>query len=132
MRTFALIATAFILGFTTVQAQSTTAAAATVQTPQKEEARALSGQLKETLGTVQQLSLSTNKQLQTATGEEKDRLGKLRTEIVGMMTRLEKNLTTVNSASPDAFAAAKTEAQASIEMANALVAKVKGAAPAGK
>ncbi|HOZ40049.1 MAG: hypothetical protein IPO05_13310 [Flavobacteriales bacterium] len=132
MRTFALIATALFLSFTSAQAQSGTAATATVQTPQQQEVRALSGQLKETLGTVQQLSISNNKQLKTATGAELDRLGQLRTEIAGMMTRLEKNLTAVNTASPDGLAAARTDAQASIELANALVAKVKGVAPAGK
>lgn len=132
MRTFALIATALCLGFTTAQAQSTNNPAATVQTPQNDDLRAISGQLKETLGTVQQLSVANNKQLQTATGTEQERLGQLRSEIAGMMNRLNKELNAVNSASPDGFAAAKTQALGSIEMANALVAKVKGTAPAGK
>ena len=132
MRPFALLATALFLSFTTAQAQSGAATTATAQTPQKEEARALSGQLKETLGTVQQLSLSNNKQLQVATGAEQQRLGALRVEIAGMLTRLEQSLTSVNSASTEAFPAAKTEALTTMQEATELTARVKGTAPAGK
>lgn len=132
MRTFALLATALFFSFQTAQAQSTTNAAATVQTPQKDEVRALSGQLKESLGTMQQLSLSNNKQLQVATVAEVDRLGAMRTEIAGMLTRLEQSLTSVNSANTDTFPAAKAEALTAMEQANELTAKVKGAAPSSK
>ena len=128
MRTFALLATALFLTFQTAQAQSTTAAAATVQTPPKDEVRALSGQLKESLGTMQQLSLSNNKHLQVATGAEQQRLGGLRMEIAGMLTRLEQSLSSVNSASTEAFPAAKAEALTTMQEATELAAKVKGGA----
>jgi hypothetical protein len=87
--------------------------------------RTLSGQLKDSLGKVQQLSMANNKQLQAASGAEQERLGLLRTEIAGMMNRLEKNLTAVNRSTPETFEAASTEAQASISMAEELIAKAK-------
>jgi hypothetical protein len=63
--------------------------------------------------------------LQSASGAEQERLGLLRTEIAGMMNRLEKNLTTVNRSTPETIAAASTEAQASMAMAEELIMKAK-------
>jgi TolA-binding protein len=128
MRTLALIAALACFGIT-AQAQQNAAATATsaktTQDPHMDAVRALSGQLKDVLGKVQQLSMANNKQLQSATGAEQERLGLLRTEIAGMMNRLEKNLTTVNRSTPETIAAATTEAQASMSMAEELVLKAK-------
>lgn len=128
MRTFALIAALACIGLTAQAQQNatlTSAPAKAAQDPHKDAVRTLSGQLKDTLGKVQQLSVANNKQLQTATGAEQDRLGKLRVEIAGMMNRLEKNLTAVNSTTPENFEAASTEAKASMTMAEELIGKVK-------
>jgi TolA-binding protein len=128
MRTLALIAALACFGITAQAQQNAAATAApakTTQDPHMDAVRALSGQLKDVLGKVQQLSMANNKQLQSATGAEQERLGLLRTEIAGMMNRLEKNLTTVNRSTPETIAAATTEAQASMSMAEELVLKAK-------
>ncbi|MEZ4757829.1 MAG: hypothetical protein R2817_13450 [Flavobacteriales bacterium] len=128
MRTLALIAALACFGFTAQAQQNatiTTAPAKAAQDPHMDAVRTLSGQLKDSLGKVQQLSMANNKQLQAASGAEQERLGLLRTEIAGMMNRLEKNLTTVNRSTPETFEAASTEAQASMAMAEELIAKAK-------
>jgi TolA-binding protein len=128
MRTLALIAALACFGFTAQAQQNAAATAApskTTQDPHMDAVRALSGQLKDVLGKVQQLSMANNKQLQSASGAEQERLGLLRTEIAGMMNRLEKNLTTVNRSTPETIAAASTEAQASMSMAEELIMKAK-------
>ena len=59
---------------------------------------------------------------------DQQRLGGLRMEIAGMLTRLEQSLTSVNSASTEAFPAAKAEALTTMQEATELAAKVKGEA----
>jgi TolA-binding protein len=128
MRTFAFIAAIACFGFTAQAQQPTTATAApvkTAQNPHAEAVRALSGQLKDVLGKVQQMSIANTKQMQGAGAADTERLGKLRTELAGMMNRLEGNLTTVNSSTPENFEAASTEAKSSMTMAEELINKVK-------
>lgn len=128
MRTFALIAAIACFGFAAQAQQNAAATAAplkTAQDPHTVAVRALSGELKDVLGKVQQMSIANNKQMQGASAADTERLGKLRTEIAGMMNRLEKNLSAVNSTTPATFEAASTEAKASMTMADELINKVK-------
>ena len=128
MRTFALIAALACFGLTTQAQQNATTTAVpakTAQDPHKEAVRTLSGQLKDALSMVQQLSLANNKEMQAGNAADSQRFGALRVELAGVMNSLDKSLTEVNSATPETFEQARTEALANIASAEAVKLKMK-------
>lgn len=128
MRTFALIAAIACFGLTAQAQQNATTTAAPVKTtqdPHKEAVRTLSGQLKDALSMVQQLSLANNKEMQAGNVADAERLGARRGELAGVMNSLDKSLTAVNSATPENFEQARTEALANIASAEAVKLKIK-------